>query len=67
MELLTTSEVSKRWNISTRRITTLCNEGRIDGAVLKGNTWLIPDNAKKPICQKRGRKKAEDCNGANGI
>lgn len=67
MELLTTSEISKMWNISTRRITTLCNEGRIEGAMLKGNMWLIPENAEKPICHKRGRKKAGDCNGANAI
>jgi len=67
MELLTTSELSEKWDISTRRITTLCNEGRIEGAVLKGNTWLIPESAEKPICQKRGRKKAENNNGINGL
>lgn len=48
MELLTTTEMSERWHISRRRIATLCKEGRVDGAVLKGKTWLIPDNARKP-------------------
>ncbi len=65
MEFLTTSEISEKWNISTRRITTLCNEGRIKGAIIKGNTWLIPDNAQKPECQKRGRKRAEKNNETN--
>ena len=48
MELLTTTEVAKEWNVSRRRVTTLCREGRIEGAVLKGNTWLIPADVKKP-------------------
>lgn len=67
MVLLTTSEISEKWDLSTRRITTLCNEGRIEGAVLKGNTWLIPDNAEKPICKKRGRKKADNNYGVNEL
>ena len=48
MELLTTTEMAEKWNISIRRVTTLCREGRIEGAILRGNTWLIPDDAKKP-------------------
>lgn len=48
MEYLTTSELSKRWGISARRIGILCGEGRIDGAMLKGKTWLIPANTKRP-------------------
>lgn len=49
MEYLTTVEMSERWNITSRRIGVLCSEGRIDGAVKKGKTWLIPAEAKKPI------------------
>lgn len=48
MELLTTTEMAEKWNISRRRVTTLCREGRIEGAILKGNTWLIPEDVKKP-------------------
>ncbi len=48
MEYLTTTEMANKWNISRRRIATLCNEGRIEGAVLKGKTWLVPADAKKP-------------------
>ena len=31
-------------NISERRIRTLCSEGRIDGAIRLGKTWLIHIN-----------------------
>lgn len=48
MEYLTTTEMSKLWNLSSRRIGVLCAEGRIDGAIKKGKMWLIPSNAKKP-------------------
>lgn len=56
MELLTTSEMAEKWNISRRRVTTLCVQGRIEGAILKGNTWLIPENAEKPDDPRRVRK-----------
>lgn len=56
MELLTTSEMAKKWDISRRIVTTLCAEGRIEGAILKGNTWLIPENAEKPDDPRRVRK-----------
>lgn len=55
MELQTTTQMAEKWNISRRRVTTLCNQGRIEGAILRGNTWLIPDDAKKPDDNRRGR------------
>lgn len=60
MELLTTSEMAKKWDISRRRVSTLCVQGRIEGAILKGNTWLIPENAKKPDDPRRVRKNGQD-------
>lgn len=48
MEFLTTSETADKWKITRRRVSKLCNEGRIKGAILKGNTWLIPADAQKP-------------------
>lgn len=56
MELLTTTQMAEKWNISRRRVTTLCREGRIEGATLIGNTWLIPEDAKKPDDPRRVRK-----------
>lgn len=56
MEFLTTTETAEKWNISRRRVTTLCREGRIEGAILRGNTWLVPDDAKKPEDPRRVQK-----------
>jgi len=39
----------ERWKVSQRRVSILCKEGRVDGAVLKGNMWLIPVDAQKPL------------------
>ena len=36
MDYLTTVEMSKRWNISSRRIGVLCTAGRIEEAIKKG-------------------------------
>lgn len=60
MELLTTSEMAKKWDVSRRRVTTLCIQGRVEGAILKGNTWLIPENAKKPEDPRRVRKNGQE-------
>lgn len=48
MEFLTTKQASELWGISQRRVAILCEEGRIDGAVKAGRTWLMPVDAKKP-------------------
>lgn len=58
LDYLTTIEVAKLWHITPRRISTLCTEGRIEGAVKKGNTWLIPSDAEKP---EDARFKKEAC------
>ncbi len=57
MNFLTTVEMSEIWGISPRRISLLCSEGRVEGALKKGKTWLIPDNAAKPEDPRRLRKK----------
>ncbi len=48
MEYLTSVEMSEIWGITSRRISILCAEGRVEGAIKKGKTWLIPSDAKKP-------------------
>lgn len=58
MEYLTTVEMSEKWNISSRRIGVLCAEGRIDGVIKKGKTWLIPSNTKKPADARFKKNKA---------
>lgn len=46
-------DASSLWNISTRRISELCKVGRITGAYKQGKKWFIPDNAEKPIDNRR--------------
>lgn len=58
MEFLTTREISEQWNISARRVAILCEDGRIEGVVKKGKTWLIPSNANKPDDGRHKRMKA---------
>ena len=53
MEYMTALEISKKWNISSRRVGVLCTEGRITGAVKKGKMWLIPQDAIKPADARR--------------
>ena len=48
MKYVSTTEISKKWNISARRIGTLCAEGRIPNVQRAGNMWLIPEDAEKP-------------------
>lgn len=56
MEYLTTKELSQKWGVSQRRIQIYCKEKRIDGAMLKGNTWLIPKNTEKPKDPRKNNK-----------
>lgn len=56
MDYLTSNEMAIKWDISSRRVRKLCGEGRVDGAIQKGNLWLIPENALKPKEHQRGRK-----------
>lgn len=48
MEYLPIQEFTDKWNISKRRIQILCREGRIEGAKMIGNMWMIPENAMRP-------------------
>ena len=48
MDLMTTSEMARIWGISSRRVALLCSQGRVDGAIKKGKTWIIPSDAEKP-------------------
>ena len=56
MDYITITELTKKWGITRRRICTLCEAGRIPGAVKTGVQWLIPCDAVKPASYKRGRK-----------
>ncbi len=48
MKYISATEVAERWGLSKRRVITLCNDGRIEGAQKAGSTWIIPENAERP-------------------
>lgn len=49
MNYISAKETATKWDISQRRVATLCSEGRIVGAMFVGNSWIIPYDAAKPI------------------
>ena len=59
MKYLTVAEISKKWNIAERSVRDYCNKGRVIGAIMDGKTWLIPEDATKPLRQKRHTLKEE--------
>ena len=53
MNYISVSETAKKWNISERSVRNYCAEGRVSGAILVGKSWMIPENAEKPIRKTR--------------
>ena len=51
-EMIPVREAAKRWNITERRVSTLCKNGKIDGAEKQGKRWMIPKDAQKPADQR---------------
>ena len=45
----TCSEKALEWNVTPRTVNAMCKSGRIQGAVKEKRTWLIPDDAEKPL------------------
>lgn len=55
MEYIKVSKAAEKWGISTRRVRLLCAEGKIPGVIRKGNLYMIPENAQKPLDGRRSR------------
>ena len=55
MDWITTKEAAALWEISTRRVQILCDNGKIPGVTKLGDIWVIPKGTPKPI---DGRTKA---------
>ena len=62
MKYLKVSEVATKWGLSSRRVRALCAQGRIAGVKRKGNLYLIPGDAARPVDArtyvKKGQKKS---------
>ena len=55
MEYIKVSQAAEKWGVSARRVRVLCSEGKIDGVIRKGNLYLIPENASKPLDGRLGK------------
>ncbi len=49
MKYISVGEAAKRWGLSERSVRNYCAEERVVGARLVGKTWMIPEEAEKPI------------------
>ena len=49
MEYINVAQAAELWGISDRRVRILCQQGKIEGVIQKGRSYLIPSNAVKPI------------------
>lgn len=59
LSFMSAKEAAEKWNISQRRVSVLCSENRIDGAMMVGNMWIIPSTAEKPIDKRTVRYEKE--------
>lgn len=45
---MTARQAAEKWGISLRRVSRLCQEGRVPGAFKMTRIWLIPNDLAKP-------------------
>lgn len=57
MQYITVKQACERWGISDRRVRVLCAQGRIEGVIQKGRSYLIPADTLKPVDGRRLRGK----------
>ena len=55
MNYIKVSKAAEKWGISARRVRLLCANGKIDGVIRKGNLYMIPENATKPLDGRRSK------------
>jgi len=60
MEYKSVAQIAEQWGISDRRVRILCQQGKIDGVIRKGRTWLIPADAEKPLDGRTTRYQRND-------
>ena len=49
LDKMNVKEAARRWNVTERRVTELCKEGKIEGAYKEGRSWVLPMIAEKPV------------------
>ena len=49
LDWLSPAQAAELWNLSERHVQALCADGKIEGVVRLGRSWLIPRNAVRPV------------------
>ena len=49
LNMISVADCAARWGVAERTVRNYCANGRIPGAVLKGKTWWIPEDAERPV------------------
>lgn len=49
---MSVKEAARLWNLSERRVSSFCKEGKIEGAFKNKHAWRIPVDAQKPLDQR---------------
>lgn len=62
MDYITAQEAAAKWKVTIRTIARYAQNGKIKGAVLKGNGWLIPRDAVRPVDGRRSKDINENNN-----
>ena len=61
MKYLSVNEIAEKWGINERRVRFLIKEKRIEGVILKGHKYFVPENASKPLDRRvKGQRLFED-------
>jgi len=62
---ITAKEAAEKWNVTNRQVQMWCKNKMLDGAVMFGSSWAIPETVEKPTRTKNfkpGRKPKDDAN-----
>ena len=49
LDYLKAKQIAEQWGISDRRVRILCEQGKIEGVIRQGRSYLIPSDAIKPV------------------
>lgn len=59
MEYISVAEAAEKWDVSVRQVQRLLAHNRITGAKKYGRSWMIPNDAEKPVDPRKESKPAE--------
>jgi len=61
MEYITAREAAAKWGITVRQVQTLCNAGKVQGALRFNRSWALPKDVQKPADRRSKALGAKEC------